>query len=155
MNWHPRIYSSGYRVLEHLRADTHTLLNSNRFALNEADCSAVENPTDESNGGCVSLLLIARLNGETSTQTSLPTCESPCVNYHTARHDENPLPDSALLDPVDIDQHEDIRNAVDVIISTAIGNCVPETNSNAPQEAFSEHINIFRTPHLFRTPASS
>lgn len=87
------------------------------------------------------------------TQTFIPTCARPRVDYQTTHHDEDPFPDSALLDTVDSVQHGDIRNALDEIISSVIGNNVAKTNSKVIQEAVNEHISIFRDFISLRPPA--
>lgn len=81
----------GRPVLEKLSVDTPKILENNRFAINGADRSTVENTTAKYSGRYVSRILIVRLNGEPSTQTSFPTYDRPGVNYQAGRHDEDPF----------------------------------------------------------------
>lgn len=60
----------GLPVLQHLRVDTRTLLENNRPVLDDADCSAVGNPTAINRGGVVSRMMTARKIRETESVTS-------------------------------------------------------------------------------------
>eukprot|EP00737_Agarophyton_chilense_P004416 gb/GEZJ01005548.1/.p1 GENE.gb/GEZJ01005548.1/~~gb/GEZJ01005548.1/.p1 ORF type:complete len:277 (+),score=18.39 gb/GEZJ01005548.1/:1081-1911(+) len=94
----------GRPVLRHLRVDTETLLNNNRFALNGADCLEVGNPTVDSDEGYVSCLMVERLHKDLHASDAIqriqPPLNRPRANFHAARQDQDPFPDPSLLDPI-------------------------------------------------------
>jgi len=94
--------------------DTRTLLENNRAVLDGSDCSDIGNPTALRRGGKISRMMIARLNRiqeaeSPSEESHRLLADRPRVNYHTARSEEDPFPDPSLLDPVDTEQHAEIR----------------------------------------------
>eukprot|EP00178_Gracilaria_changii_P000257 TRINITY_DN1027_c0_g1_i1.p2 TRINITY_DN1027_c0_g1~~TRINITY_DN1027_c0_g1_i1.p2 ORF type:complete len:1106 (+),score=114.18 TRINITY_DN1027_c0_g1_i1:5972-9289(+) len=145
----------GEPVLHHLRVDTHTLLDNNRFALNGSDCSTVGNPTSTKASGYVSRLMIARLNDPHPAPN--PTKIDPArrrVVYDIVRQEADPFPDPALLDPIDADQHDDIREAAEMMVQMAIKNGMQTAQSRALHEIVHKHINIFRTSLSSGPPAN-
>lgn len=97
----------GRQVLQHLRVDTNILLDTNKSALNGADCSDVGNPTSMVTGGYVTRIMVARFNGEISPSpqplSKRPLAARPRVVYDAARREDNPFPDSCLLNSIDSD----------------------------------------------------
>lgn len=62
--------------------------------------------------------MIVRLNG--ISDNGIPDDgRNTSVNYFAARAAEDPFPDQSLLDPLDEDQHEDIRCAVNMVADNA------------------------------------
>ena len=148
----------GRPVLRHLRVDTETLLDNNRFALNGADCSDVGNPTANDNEGFISRLTAARAH--TTPESFLknhpkppPPANRPRINYHAARIDQDPFPDPSLLDLIDSDQHEAIEDAVDSMIEKAKQSGMGYTHLKQLQAILAENIDIFRVSLSAGPPA--
>lgn len=103
----------GLPVLQHLGSDTKTLLEQKRVVLDGYDCSDVINDCTSSNNGQVSLLLTARLNRiDNDSDENANDINRPHVNYYRNREEEDPFPDTSLLDPVDSAQHEEFANTI-------------------------------------------
>lgn len=130
----------GQPVLHHLRVDTYTLLDNNRFALNSSECSEAGNPTSATTKGHFNHLI-------------KPILDQPKVNYHTARQDFDPFPDPGLLDSIGSTQHDDNRNAVDDMVKTAIDNGLEDDDTMTLRQIVDDHINIFRTSLSSGPPA--
>ena len=146
----------GLPVLEHLKLDTRTMLERNCRDLDGMDCSQVGNPTRTSPGGSVSRLMIARLNGYQSHKSihrvRVPA-DRPRVNYHTARTEEDHFVDPFLLDPLEIDQHQEIREAEKGLRQTIRNNGILAEDATAIDEVIEEHIDLFRTSFSSGPPA--
>ena len=145
----------GLPVLRHLQVDTHTLLKENRPVLDGADCSHVGNPTTLNRGGNVSRMMIARLTRISNSDPVKEETESsrPRVNYYTARSEEDPFPDPSLLDPMDEDQHDEIRTEVKNLKDTARENGLQPDDAATLDKMVDEHIDIFRTAFSSGRPA--
>ena len=143
-------------VLEHLKVDTRTMLERNCRVLDGMDCSQIGNPTRASQGGSVSRLMIARLNGYQSHKSihrvRVPA-DRPRMNYHTARTEEDPVVDPSLLDPLDNDQHQDIREAIEGLKQNIRNNGILAGDATAIDEVIEEHIDVFRTSFSSGPPA--
>lgn len=103
----------GLSVLRHLRVDTKTSLERNIKSLNGTYCSFLD--TGFIKTGELGRITRARLHlqlGETINASREPDLPLPKVNYNTSRTEEDPFPDSSLLDQIDSEQHEEIKQAV-------------------------------------------
>lgn len=90
--------------------------------------------------------MIERINHTFSdTGRAHPPSDSPQVVYDMALRNEDPFLDPSLLDSVDANQHEDIREAVDDMIDVAIANGLPPKEAETLKEIVHENLNIFRT----------
>ena len=127
--------------------DTRILLENNRSVLDGADFSHVGNPTTLNRGGNVSRMMIARLNRISNSDPVKEETESsrPRVNYYTARSEDDPFPDSSLLDPLDEDQHDEIRAEVKNLKDTALENGLQPDDGATLDKMVDDHIDIFRT----------
>lgn len=138
----------GLPVLRHLQVDTRTLLEDRVSVLDGTDCSHIENPTTLSQGGSVSGMMIARLTRIQEKKqfivTDLPS-NRPRINYNTARTEEDPFPDASLLDPIDEDQHEEIRQAVSDMVTSSKKNGMPPAAAENLDHIIGENMDVFRT----------
>lgn len=92
--------------------------------------------------------MFARLNRVDNEQVDPPTNPDPTrpkVNYNTARTEEDPLHDPSLLDPIDMDQHEDIKAAVRDMQRVAFEAGLAEEKRPELAKMLSDHMDIFRT----------
>lgn len=144
----------GRPVLRHLRVDTKTLLEDRIKSLDGTDCSPNRLPVD---GGHVSRLMVARLNRISNDQmdmtTGPPDPSRPKVNYFSARAEEDPIPDPSLLDPVDEDQHADIKTAVADMQEVTHKNCLPDEKLQSLAKLCADSIDIFCTSFSSGPPA--
>lgn len=148
----------GLPVIQHLQVDTRTLLENNRDVLDGADCSHIRNTANDSRGGTVSRMMISRLNGERTSDNDQAKAtdidmDRPRVNYNTARMEEDPFPDPSLLDPIDSDQHADVRDSVEEMKKTADENGLPKEIRQPLSEILDEHLDVFRTAFSAGPPA--
>ena len=144
----------GRPVLRHLRVDTKTLLEERVSSLDGTDCSPDLLP--KANGGHVSRLMLARLNRVNNDEVDTPPTADPTrpkVNYFSARAEEDPLPDPSLLDPIDEEQHEDIKTAVDDLRKQAFENGLASDRRPMLGKLLSGHMDIFRTSFSSGPPA--
>ena len=92
--------------------------------------------------------MVGRLNRLKNDQmdmtTGPPNPSRPKVNYFSARAEEDPMPDPSLLDPVDEDQHEDIKTAVADMQEAAHKNGLPDDKRYCLAKLCAESIDIFR-----------
>ena len=132
----------GLPVLRHLRVDTKTLLEANISNLDGTDCSLHGKPP--TNMGKLGRLMTARLNRQRNDDKR-PAADRPKVNYHAAHTEEDPFPDPSLLDPIDEDQHDDIRKAVADIQQTAKDNGLADVFESNLKGILRDHMDIFRT----------
>lgn len=95
----------GLPVLQHLRVDTHTLLELNRAALNGIDCSEVDNICTDELARNISLMVLCCLNLATNKLPAKYHCQEderrPFVHYYAVRTERDPFPHPSLLDPID------------------------------------------------------
>jgi len=144
----------GLPVLKHLRVDTKTLLEENITALDGTDCGLIDAPRGPM--GKLGRLMTARLNGQgnaVGTASRVAATDRPKVHYHQARHAEDPFPDPSLLDPIDNDQHDDIRKAVENIQTTAKKNGLADIYESNLRGILHAHLDIFRTSFSAGPPA--
>lgn len=133
-------------VLRHLCVYRRTLLQDRVRTLNGTACSPDLVGTTTS--GRVSRLMLARLNSVDNDQVYLPTdpdITRSKVNYYTAPAEEDLLPDSSLLDPVDMDHHEDIKAAIRDMQCAAFEAGLAEEKGPALAKILSDHMVIFQT----------
>ena len=145
----------GLPVLQNLQVDTRSLLENNRAALDGVDCTDVGNPTILQ-GGAVSRIMIARLNRIREEEFKTPDdgkSDRPRVNFYAARSEEDPFPDSSLLDLFDEDQHEDIRSAVQALVQFAKDNGLPQDSATELDEFVNSRLDIFRVSFSAGPPA--
>lgn len=148
----------GRPVLEHLKVDTNTLLDTNRSVLDGVDCSEIGNPTAAKNGGMVSRIMVSRLN---QVQEDEPNSEvqgelaadRPRVNYNAARNEEDPFPDPSLLDPIDSMQHKEVETETEEMLHKAKENGLSTDHSEKMRYLVQSHKNIFRTAFSSGPPA--
>lgn len=100
----------GLQVLPHLRVNNKMLLEASIHTVDGTDCSLTD--MSPSKIGKRGRLMTARLNRKCNEEKR-PAAVRPRVDYHTVRQKDEPLPDPSLLDPIDVDQHEEIRKAVE------------------------------------------
>ena len=104
------------------------------------------------NMGKLGRLMTARLNRQINDDTR-PAADRPKVNFHAARTKEDPFPDPSLLDPIDEDQHDDIRKAVEDMQKTAKDNGLADAYESNIKGILRDHMDIFRTSFSARPPA--
>lgn len=133
-------------IFQHLGVDTKTLLGEKHDVLDGIDCSSVLNISTVSRGGYACRLMVSRLNNLTSSD-SIDKSDSDHqlrVNYYDFQKEEGPFPDPTLLDPVDIDQHQDVLDEFKDIIQMAIDNRFSEEKFPELREIILDHTDIFR-----------
>lgn len=142
----------GLPVLQHLQIDTKTLLESNRSVLDGTDCALAHTGSNTANGGYVSGLMIMRLN-RISDSGFKDDGRRTSVDYFSACAEKDPLPDASLLDPLDIDQHEENRCAVDKLADNATANGLSPKHRSALRDMLHNHMDVFRTSFSSGPPA--
>ena len=143
----------GVPVFQGLQVGPRTL-EGNRAILDGFNCSHVGSPMIGDRVGTVSLMMIARLNGvrddtDTSYIVTQPA-DRPRVNFNTARTE----PDPSLLDPIDSEQHIDIRTEVEAMKTTVCVNGLRTEHRKALEELMEEQADVFRTTFSTGPPAS-
>lgn len=121
----------GLPVLGNLGIDTKTLLEERRDLLHGPDCSSVKFCSSSENGGRVSWLMIARLNRMSNDLVSSTKADhylrGNAVDYYQVRGEKDPFPDPSVLDPLDLDQTENIRAGIQKMIKEATQNGLRKT----------------------------
>jgi hypothetical protein len=142
----------GLPVLQHLGADTKTLLDRNRDVFDGVDCTGIGKNDDV---GTVGRLMTLRLNKLPAPQNSAVILDEnrPRINYYDVRQEEDPFPDSSLLDPMDSAQQDDIKEAADDMINQAIDNGLPLQHQPALRKTVLDHMDIFRKTFSSGPPA--
>lgn len=98
--------------------------------------------------------MIARLRGSSNAlEPEALAADCPRVSYRTARQNSDPFPDRALLDPVDEDQHDEVRSAAYAMVAAAVQNSLGEENTKELQDSVDAYIKIFRTSLSSGPPA--
>ena len=150
----------GLPILQHLGIDSKSLLEQKRDLLDGVDCSAVRDLPGATRGGKVSRLMLARLNQVSNDEVDSaanPTDASdpsrPTVNFFTVRNEQDPFPDSSLLDPVDSEQHDEIASTVEQMVADAVDNGFPVDKLTELQKIVSDYIDIFRVTFSSGPPA--
>ena len=98
--------------------------------------------------GFVSRLMMARLNGyqnHKSIHRVRVTADRPRVDFHDARTEEDLFVDPSLLDPLDNEQHQEIREPVEGLKETSRNNGILAEDATA--------IDVFRTSFSSGPPA--
>lgn len=146
----------GLPLLQHLGIDTKTMLEQNRDNLDGADCSAILPSLSQEGIGKVGRLMIARLNRQRGDEPSTmhSTDSRPRVNYFEVREEEDPFPDSSLLDPIDNSQHGDIEVELHNMIERARGNGLDDKQTQQLSDVVNEFKDIFRTSFSRGPPAN-
>lgn len=146
----------GLPVLQHLGVDTKTLLEERRDLLDGSDCSSIGAANTGTPGGQVSRLMIARLNRVPNSHVSTdnPSVDTrPRVNYFKVKEEEDPFPDSSLMDPVDSTQSEEVKVEIDNMLQLAVTNGFPTEKLPQLQELVLDHADLFRTSFSSGPPA--
>lgn len=133
----------GRPILQHLRVDTKTLLESNRTTLDGTDCASVGNPTVPGKAGSVSTIMTSRAN-DVEDHIKPQDPGRPRVNYFTSRKEVDPFPDSSLLDPVKREQGPDIDAAIAEQLDIASKNGLTGNHLTRLRDIVHSNTNIFR-----------
>lgn len=72
-----------------------------------------------------------------------PDDDSSKVNYYETRTKEDPFPNLSLLDPIDKDQHEDVKNALDELKKSARKQNLADIEKSNLKGILLDHMNIF------------
>lgn len=88
--------------------------------------------------------MIARMNGITVTLEKKKRGPKRTVGYFASRYEQDQFPDASFLDPLDENQHQDIRQAVDKLVQTAAENCLPKRHLLKLRGILNPHIHVFR-----------
>lgn len=144
----------GLPILQHLGIDTKAMLEKHRDVLDGADCSTIRSPSLSTNGK-VGRLMIARLNRiEGDITLNEQDTTRPHVNYYSVREEEDPFPDSSLLDPIDSSQESEINDSLIRMMDTASKNGLSEIETEELSKIVNEHKNIFRVSFSSGPPAN-
>ena len=148
----------GLPVLGHLQVDTRTLLENNRAVLDGSDCSQIGNPCTGDGGGVVSRMMSARMNCSVTGMSETEVDEQisatrPRVNYYSARLEKDPFPDPSLLDPIDADQHEEIKTEIGKRKIEARNNGLHDEEALRLDKIVDDHVDVFRISFYSGSPA--
>lgn len=106
-------------VLEHLEVDTRTLLEQRSVVLDGTDCADVKSVVGTHKGSQLSRLMQACLNcaknEDRTTKAELNLSHSRAI-YLDVRRETDPLPDSALINPVLSAQHDDPVPIIEILL---------------------------------------
>ena len=135
----------GRPVLLHLQVDSRTLLENNRSLLDGTDCSQVGNPTASDQRGLINRIMVARINRISNDDVEPLRSDRAKVNHFRSRNETVPFPDPSLLDPIDVDQHGEIRHALETKKKESRENGLLEPYSPHLDSLLDEFVDIFRT----------
>jgi len=133
----------GRPVLQHMRVDTKTLLESNRASLDGTDCADIGNPTIVDKRGHVGTIMDKR-SAEVEHHIPNQDPNRPRVDYFQSRKEIDPFPDASLLDPVDADQGADIDGAISDMLKQAEDNGLKGKHLHRLQKMVMDNVDIFR-----------
>lgn len=103
-------------------------------------------------------MMFARMNraetgmSETEADDQL-SATRPRVNYYSARLGKDPFPDPSLLDPVDADQHEDVKTEIGKPKTEARNNGLHEKEALRLDKIVDDHVDVFRISFSSGPPA--
>lgn len=143
----------GLPVVQHLGVDTKTSSEERRNFLDGFDCSSI---TPVTRSGQASWLMIDRLNRVPNScvvdDKSLDN-DRPRDHFYKVSDEEDPFPDTFLLDPVDSAQSNEIKSSIEDMIQVAFENSFPIAHRNDLEELVLDHTDIFRTSFSSGPPA--
>lgn len=144
----------GLPVLRHLRIDTRTLLENNIANLDGTNCSLADSrSTTKGNLGRLMTAMLNRQVDRNVSKSSNAPPNRPRVHYNSARNEEEPFPDPSLLDPVDADQHEEIKSVAETMVESAKKNGLSDERHNELKKTVLDHMDIFRCSFSAGPPA--
>lgn len=106
----------GRSVLEHMKIDTHTLLEINRSALDSVGCSGVGNPTSMAKGGYVSMVMNARADNVREYRRRYYDKQQQSVNDFKSQYEYDTLQYPNLHDVADLQKKDEVSQAIDSMI---------------------------------------
>lgn len=138
----------GLPVLQHVKVDTRTVFEENLSQLSEPDCTTEQNE-DPAKIVYVDRLMLWRLNRTEKTPEA-----QPLVDFKQACKEEDPFPDTSLLDPLDSDHTEKIITAVQEMESITEGAGQKSEFEGKIQELLRVSIDRFRCSQSSRPSAN-
>lgn len=136
--------------MQHLKVDTRTILENKCLALDGTDCSHIGFPSSLMQQGTVSRTMLGSVQ---LANDPCPADARPRANYYRQRHESDLFLDPSLLDPIDLDQHNDIQSSIDAMLEKAFESGLPTHAHALLKKTVTDYMDIFRTSLSSGPPA--
>lgn len=99
--------------------------------------------------------MTARLNlTENDSVDNVDSINHPHVNYNHVREEEDPFPDTSLLDPIDSAQYAEVVDAIQEMVEKPSENGLLKDQNSSLRDIFHDHADILRTFFISSTHPS-